>query len=178
MSGFLDKVLKEFGYSDVETHLNEWNNANKKEMRGTSFAAARFASMMLAMQNTNTDMMCFYDARIGISQYGGLFNPLTTEPYCAYYGFLSFGYLYNLKNQTECICDDEELFAVSAIDGDKKAIMISNSSEEDKKINICVDLDYTVYLVDEEHHLEKTELNPARFTLKKDQVALIVNKEL
>lgn len=178
MSEHYNNVLEKYGFGDVETHLNEWSNAWTQEVRGTSYASARYASMMLAMQNDKTDVLCFYDARIGISQYGGLFNPLTTEPYCAYYAFLAFGHLYKLKNQTECSCDDGEIYLISASDGENNAIMISNSSENDKKLQLSLDASYTVYLVDEEHFLQETELNPAKFTLKKDQVALVVNKVL
>lgn len=178
MSEFLNKALKEFGYEGVETHLNEWNNALERRMRGTSYAAARFASMMLAMQNTTTDMLCFYDAQLGVSQYGGLFNPVDFKPFCGYYSFVAFGQLYELKNQTECVCDNSEIYALSASDGEKNAIMISNPTEEDKNLKISVDSNYIVYIIDEENHLTKTEFNPCRFTLSKNQVAFVANYEI
>ena len=99
IADFVDRCLCDFGFGHVETQLNEWNNAPKKELRGTSFASANAAAMMCAMQNKKTDILCYYDARIGQSVYGGLFNPITYEPFCTYYTFAAFGELYRLGSQ-------------------------------------------------------------------------------
>ncbi len=39
---------------------------------------------MISQQNKKTKIGCFYDARIDVSLYIGLFNPLTLEPFCTY----------------------------------------------------------------------------------------------
>ncbi len=175
MADYADEVLTRHGFGDVETHLNEWNTAPRRNQRGTSFASASAAAVMLSQQYKKTYMMCFYDARIGTSVYGGLFNPLTFEPFCTYYSFKAFGELYMLGTQTECDTGMEKVYAAAAKDGEKKAVMISNLSGGDKLITFDLTSDFTVELIDEDHFLTKTELNPSRFTLKNDQVALIRN---
>ena len=77
MADYLDRKLTEYGFGDVETQLNEWNNPNSNELRGTSEASATAAAMMITMQHKKTDILCYYDARIGPSQFGGMFNPLS-----------------------------------------------------------------------------------------------------
>ena len=87
---YLDSRLEEYGLTHIETHLNEWNTAPYKDVRGKSIAAATAAANMCAMQNTSVTMLNYYDARLGASPYAGLFNPITYEPFCTYYSFYAF----------------------------------------------------------------------------------------
>ena len=175
MADYLDNALTEYGYGDIETQLNEWNNAPLAEKRGTAYASAQAAAMMCFMQNKKTDILCYYDARIGQSVYGGMFNPITHKPFCLYYSFKAFGHLYTLGNQAKCECDEKGLYAVAAANGDSKAVMVVNASENDMDVNINIGNDFSVYLVDEKHSLEKAEANAESFTLKANQVALVKN---
>ncbi|MBQ6824494.1 MAG: hypothetical protein IJP27_07560 [Clostridia bacterium] len=70
---FVERSLRERGF-DCEIHLNEWNNAHSWEGIGTAYAAAHAAAMLLAMQNTEAAMLNYYDARVGASSYGGMFD--------------------------------------------------------------------------------------------------------
>jgi len=187
VSQYLDRRLKEYGYENVETHLNEWNNvcedrsnpllileAAKKE-RGTGIAAAKAAAMMLAMQNTNTDVLCYYDARLGVSYYAGMFNPLTREPFPLYYSFKAFNELYKLENQVECTYDAKPgVYAIAAANDIKKAVMIANEADEDINIttNLCEKTD--VYIIDDTKMLEKAELDSSGFVLPKNSVILML----
>ena len=99
---YVEKRLEEVGLSHVEIHLNEWNPLPSRETKGTSFSCANSVAMMCAMQSAEMDMMCYYDARISTSMYAGLFNPITFEPFCSYYGFKAFGNLYRLGTQLKC----------------------------------------------------------------------------
>ncbi len=173
MADFLHKTLTEYGYGDLETHLNEWNNANGNENFGTSFASASVAAMMCAMQNTHTDMLCYYDSRLQASAFGGLFAPLTYEPVCTYYSFAAFGELYALGTQVEASCDDSKIYTLAATNGTEKAIMIVNTADEDKDISVDVDGEWTVSLIDREHLLEPINHNPEKFVLKANQVAFL-----
>lgn len=126
---------------------------------------------MCAQQNTKMNMMCYYDARVGVSVYGGLFNPLTCKPFCTYYGFKAFGELYALKNQVECLEDQKGIYAIAATDGSTDAVLISNLGDDTQ---ISTNLDgFDVYLVDEEHMLENIEMNSLNIEIKKYQVMLI-----
>ena len=172
MDEFVDKTLNEYGYSHVEPQINEWNNAFSKETRGTSQASAKAAAMMCSMQNRRPDILCYYDARIGISGYGGLFNPLTFEPFCTYYSFKAFGELYKRGNQVKCESDKKGVYAVAATDGNEKAILISNISGEDANIiTNCENM--TVYIIDEENFFTETKLNSKQFTIKQNQVVFL-----
>jgi hypothetical protein len=173
MGNFVLDTLEQHGYGDIEVHLNEWNNAHSAEGRGTAYACAHATAMMLAMQNTKTYMLNFYDSRIGPSVYGGMFNPITYQPFCLYYGYKAFGELYKLGNQAECSVDAEDVYAVAATDGEKKAVLIANIG---KDTDLTTQLEgFTVYLVDETHSLEAIDADPTAFTIGENQTLLLKN---
>ena len=165
------KILASYGYGDAETHLNEWNNAHEWEYLGTSYACAMAAAMMLQMQNSPLQMLMYYCAQVRSSQYGGLFNPLTRQPFCLFYAFKAFGELYGLGQQALCVAEEENLYAVAATDGEKQAVMISNIGE---LRTISTNLEgFEVYVVDETHHLERVDWNCAEFVMQPYQVVYL-----
>ena len=174
MADFVDETLTKYGYGDVETQLNEWNSAPSRERRGTSYASASAAATMLCMQNKKTSMLCYYDARLGIGTYGGLFNPETLMPYCTYYALKAFGELFVLENQCALSGADDEVYAVAASDNGKNALMLANMGK-DTEIGLNLDASYKVYLLDQDHFLTETDWNPESFTLGENQTVLIKN---
>lgn len=168
---FLHRVLEEHGYGHVETHLNEWNNAHIPTQNGTSFASAAAAAVLLAMQDSHTDMLCYYDARITASAYGGFFAPLTFEPTCTYHAFAAFGALYALGDRV--LCEADGVQALAAANGEARAVMVVNYSEEEKAVTTNLSADMKVYLVDREHHMTEVALDPASFTLAPNGIALL-----
>ncbi|MBQ4527798.1 MAG: hypothetical protein II998_06980 [Clostridia bacterium] len=187
-ANYLDKRLKEFGFCTLETHLNEWNNVCEdrsdplamhdiaRAELGTSLAAAKSASMMCAMQNTKTQILCYYDARIGISDYAGMFNPITRKPFALYYAFKAFNELYKLGNQAECSGFAEgDIYSLAAYSGDKKAVLITNISNQDIHIKTNLDPELMVYVIDELHMLEKIDVDPLDFVASSGSVYLICN---
>ena len=165
---YLDSRLEEYGLSHIETHLNEWNPSPFVEMRGKSIAAANVAATMCAMQNTSVSMLNYYDARIGHSVYAGMFNPITYKPFCTYYSFYAFGKLYALGNQTECISDNEDVYALSATDGENNGILIANIGQ-DTVVNINCDKKFKAFLIDEDNHFVETKVDTKSFNLKENQ---------
>ena len=180
MAKNMTETLEAHGMTNVETQLNEWNNGvcwnnpHAVEDRGTSFASAQCAGMMLAMQDLSPDICCFYDGRIGESVYGGLFNPITYQPFCTYYSLKAFGELYTLGTQAACTVHGDDLFAVAAKDGDKLALMIANIGE-DTTIESNLPAEMKAYQVDIDHALTEVEKNPLRFNLPKNTVLLFKN---
>lgn len=173
MADFVDRELSKRGFEGVETQLNEWNNAPSVELRGSSVASARAAATMIAMQNKKTDILCYYDARIGQSVYGGLFNPMTYQPLCTYYSFKAFGELYALGTQTAVEYDAGAIRALAASDGERRAALIVNTGGAER---LETNLDgMKVRLIDAGHFLTEAELDPTGFTLGENQVALITN---
>ena len=165
---YLDSRLEEYGLTHIETHLNEWNTAPYRDVRGTSVASATAAANMCAMQNTSVTMLNYYDARIGTSVYGGMFNPLTLKPFCTYYSFYAFGKLYDFGTQTECVSDNDDVYAVSATNGENSGILIANIGAD---TNVCVDCDknFKAFLIDEENHFVEIEIDTQSFELKENQ---------
>lgn len=171
MQAYVEKRLADAGIS-AEIHLNEWNTNPRPAERGTAAAAANAAALMCAMQNTKMSMMCYYDARIGTSVYGGLFHPMSHQPLCTYYAFKAFGQLYALGKQAALTCEETDLYALAATDGEKKGVLIANLAD-DREVTTNLDAGMTVYLIDDTHSLEPTDLDPKKFLLKKHQVAYI-----
>ena len=171
---YCEKMLDEYGYGNAEIQLNEWNNAHHLEERGTSFASAQTAAMMIALHKTSRmNIMCYYDARLGPSVYGGLFNPLNHKPLCTYYSFAAFGELYVLGNCVKSECDG--VYTLAATDGNgKNAVMIANTAD-DAVIEAALGETFKAYLVDENNFLAEAPFDGKKINLNKNQVMLIKN---
>ena len=178
MNRYAAKRLAEAGYGDVEIHLNEWHTFPGKATRGTDKCCASATAMLLAMQNEKMDVMCYYDARMGLSIYGGLFNPMTETPYCTYYGFKAFGKLYKMGVHAACTSDTEGLYAVAATDktGSEKGILIANIGEE-TMVETGLTGDFAVYEIDEAHLFAPSEKKADRFALGNNKVVYIEKKQ-
>lgn len=174
LADYLEERLDYYGYSGLETQINEWNNGFQPDVtRGTSLAAANAAAMMIAFQHKKTKILCYYDAAISHSPYAGLFNPITYEPFCTYYSFKAFGELYSMGTEAQSSVDGEGLYALAAVNGEKKAVLISNISENSVEIKNDLPSDMKVYLIDEDHFMtEEGNITPT-LTLKTNQVAYI-----
>lgn len=171
---YVEERLKEAGLSNVEIHLNEWNNSVAQEERRTLKACSKALSMMIAMQNRKMEMMCFYDARMTASAYAGLFNPLTCTPVSAYYGFKAFGELYILENQVECSCERDGMYALAAFNGQiGKAIVVNNKDTSEK---VCIEgvTCKEMYLISESKNLEKLSDNENVCVLEPYETVLAV----
>jgi len=126
---YATKLLEKYGYGDVEQSLNEWNC--QPNARGSAKHAALTAGMMLALQNTPMETAMFYDARYGTSIYGGMFNPLTGEPFKAYYSFMAFAELYKREVQTELTMEIPGVYGLAAGTAEDGCIVLSNTNAEE-----------------------------------------------
>jgi hypothetical protein len=133
--------------------------------------------MMCAMQiHSKTDILCYYDARVGASVYGGMFQPITLEPTPLYYSFAAFGELYRLGAQVECTYEQKNgVYALAAVGEGKKAVLFANSSAEDVQVESNLVSSMTAYAIDEEKKLDLALVNPKKFTLKAGTVVLFKN---
>ena len=130
--------LDEAGFTETETSCNEWNC--QVNLRGSAKHAAITAAVMLAFQNTPLDNAMFYDARLGISSYGSLFNPLTRKPFPAYYAFTAFNRLYQLSEQLSLDIDSDEIYAVGATNGEENCVVIANPTDEGEKLSLNAEI--------------------------------------
>ena len=171
---FLDKVLKQYGYEHIETHLNEWNLSHDRKINNAnSYASSQATAIMCEMQHRSTDMLMYYDARYAsLSAYGGFYDVTTCEPSCVYYAFKAFGELYALKNELKCECSNDAVYMLAAGNDENAAVLITNTGEADK-IEINLTSDYTVYMIDKDNLMTETDKNPVRFMLGKNQTVLI-----
>ncbi len=126
-AAYARRRLDEAGYAHVETSCNEWNC--RPELRGAPVHTALNTAMLIAFQRAPIDTAMFYDARLGLSIYGGLFHPMERKPYPLYYGFRHFGRLYSLGSEAATLCQDAHIHALAATDGRSGGILIVNTGE-------------------------------------------------
>ncbi len=137
-ASYVRRILDRYGYRNAEHHLNEWNLHTNALQRDFPISAAKSLAFMLMMQDTSTDVMCYYDGGLGHSSYRALINPDNGYPYRTYYSFMMYNTLYKLKNRAFSESSDEHLFACAAVNGKKAAVVMSNVNEDD--IFVTLDL--------------------------------------
>ena len=140
---WVHEQLVKYGYSNVESHLNEWNPPSRDYRDVNTRHAAEIAATMLGCQNIDIDMLMLYDAALCANTYSAFFIPSTRGALLSYgyYTFAAFSVLYKLGTQLSLECDTEGVYAVAATNGKKNALMISNISEKNQPLEIVgVDL--------------------------------------
>ena len=162
-------LLEEFGYGHVEKHLNEWNYIENwttqfidsvRVIKGLKGAAYDFAFMAVGQNSPYLDMMMYYDARPD-KEYNGLWDSHFMLPLKGYYAFDFYSTLYQLGTQTKIECDDADLYALAATDGEKCAAVISyytcDPEAKDKTfiLNLGKADSYVIYSIDEDRDGEK-----------------------
>jgi len=135
---YVRRILDRYGYVKAEHHLNEWNLHTDAKHRDLPLAAAKSLAFMLMMQNTSTDLMCYYDGGLGYSAYRALINPDSGYPYRTYYSFMMYNTLYKLENSVLTESSDNYVFAGAAVNGKKAAIVISNANDTDVSIDLDI----------------------------------------
>ncbi len=128
--------LEHYGFAGMEQSLNEWNC--EPPQRGTARHAALTAGMMLALQDSAVGQAMFYDARFGTSIYGGMFNPLTKEPFPAYYSFMAFAELYRRGIQAALTLDIPGVYAQAAGTAEDGCLVIANTNKEEKALTLAL----------------------------------------
>lgn len=178
-SNYARRKLDEYGFTKTEHILDEWNNHFNLQERGSGKAAAGAAAMMCALHKTSVSLLAYYDARCGISPYGGMFNPNTHKPLPLYYSFMAFNELYKLGNEIYTEIDSDNVKVLGAADENCCALLIANEKDESYEI----DLEFKegtfntaeIYLVDTSHKFEKTAVcdNLSSVKIEANSVLLI-----
>ena len=137
-AAYVRRILDHYGYTHTEHHLNEWNLFTDRRHRDYPIAAAKSLAFMLMMQDTTTDVMCFYDAGLGYSDYRALINPDTGYPYRNYYAFTMFNSLYRLGNAVSVQSSNDHIFVQAARSGAKAAIVIANPTADDAELTLAL----------------------------------------
>ncbi len=168
---YVREQLDAYGFTHVESHLNEWNPATDR--RHTGEHGAFVARVMLSAQNSPVDMLMIYDAKMDNSRYAAFSTPASKLVLShAYYTFAAFSFLTKLGTQVELTCDNKDVYAVAASNGEKHAVMMVNLAEKPQELHISgVDLSNARwYIIDDEHRLS---WSPARKTIEPKMIILI-----
>ncbi len=156
-AAYAREMLDKYGFTDTESILNEWNPGIHR--RGTLADASHIGAMFVAMQNASVDLLCYYDGQLE-SSYGGLWNPLTYQPFKAYHTFRAFNVLYRLGWQyaIEGTAPDGQIapgvYALAAGDeaDESCAVVVYNTGAE---VTLTApDGAWSVAVIDETHDLE------------------------
>ena len=167
------RKLDEAGFTACETTCNEWNPSH--ELRGTARHAALILGWMLKMQNEPVDSAMFYDARFGLSVYGGLFDPMKDAAYPAYDAFLMFNELYRRGTEIRVpLALPEGVYAAAAQGEEDSALVLANPTDRAFPLPGVDELGgeiLSVRVTDRTRRMEETAL-PAE--LPPDAIAVIV----
>lgn len=125
--------LDAYGLQATESILNEWNPGIYN--RGKLVDAAQIGGMMCALQKSSLDMLVYYDG--SINEYNGMWNPVTKEPYPAYYSFVAFNVLYRLGFEVFSASDDAAVRVVAATDQNgHDALLLVNTTGKDCTVQL------------------------------------------
>ena len=138
---YVRETLDNYGFSNTESHLNEWNVNGEGEGfldKHNEFGASFDAAVMALLQNTNyVDKAMYYDFSL-YSIYNGFINQnehsLTDVPW---YSFVSFGRLYKLGHSAY-VETGGTVYATAATNGSEYGIIVSNYSAESKETEINI----------------------------------------
>ena len=168
------KIARKMGYGDAESILNEWNYVRGwsedfvysiEQIIGIKGAAFTSACMACGQSNPDIDMLMYYDARP--TGFNGLFDMYTYRPLKGYYPFLIYSRLFELGTQIEATSTNDDVYVVSAKNGDRVGAMITYFAEDDNKGAIKVDIDLgdfdmsgaRIFVVDKNRTMEQDFVN-------------------
>lgn len=129
---YVRRELDKYGLYGTESILNEWNPGT--ERRGTEADACYISEMILSLHDKPLDMLMYYDGQVD-GLYQGLFDPIRSDIFPAYFAIHSFGELYRLENQAEIISDGI-LPILAAADGRMGKILTVNIKPETINLNL------------------------------------------
>ena len=145
--------------------LNEWNRMTgdtpenydeQRNHKGASFCAQTFA----IMQESSLSKAMYYDA-YPARRYCGLYDFPSYRPTKTYYSFYAFNRLYRLGGCVGVkVFGEEQASAMAATDGENKAILLANYSENEQHILLDLEgvdekTEFTLYVIDENITYEK-----------------------
>lgn len=128
---YAKKILDQYGYTNTEMHLNEWNAG--RDVRATTLDMALISQMMCRMHGTGVQVMNYYDAQPW-STYAGVYDANKRGIAPAYYSFVYYNYLYRLGGLAATESDSQDLLA--ATDGTRGAVLISNPTDKEQSVDL------------------------------------------
>ncbi len=163
------RLLDEFGLTETESHLNEWNYITgfcgddwthslkvERSMKGAAF----IAGTMSVCQKKPLDMLMYYDARpCGMN---GLFDIYDFHLLKGYFPIKTWGEMLKMGTECETSCDIPDIYVTAAKDETNTVAMITYYTDAADAVarTFTVEVDeervYALYLLDETHDMVKT----------------------
>lgn len=145
---FARKTLDGYGFTDTESHLNEWNFDGEGKSfaeKHTTIAAAFNCAVFSALQNTRYVDKAMYYCFSNESRYNGFVDRNGGKTDIPWYSIVAFNKLYSLGNCVKATSDSSGIYAVAAIDkstaaaGDgRAAVMITNFNSESETLHLNI----------------------------------------
>ena len=184
----MKKMLRDNGYPDAESILNEWNYVGDwgkyfvesvKTIIGMKGAAFTMSCISEAQKSDCIDMLMYYDTRP--SMFCGVFDFYTYATLKGYYPLMWYGKFYDMKAELRCRNEPENIYTLCGEDENGKILcVVTNYSDNDEAPDQSVKLDfgksgeYEVYLLDQEHDGECMDtVNDLEFNIKNQTCILI-----
>ena len=157
------EMLDRYGYTETESHLNEWNYVENwgsqwldtvREIIGIRGAAFIAACIAAGQRDPYIDMMMYYC--VGPTTMNGVFDFYTCKPIKGYYALYAFSELYDLGDEIETASDDDDVYCVGARDesGNEGLLVVHYPKDKaagDKTVEILAPSGAEIHLVDEAH---------------------------
>lgn len=189
------ELLDQYGYRDAKSILNEWNyiceedswkgglRKSFKYVIKAAKGAVFDASVMCKCQNSDIDMLMYYDARP--TNWNGLFDIDTFKPLKSFYAFKLFNDLYKKGTQVAATSDVDGIDVLAARDeaGNVSVMLVYYTDKEDKaakRFGVSIkrpeNRKLNMYLLDEEHDAALTEeiyMDTFELSMKPNSVVFI-----
>ena len=167
LSNRMRELLDKYGYTDTESHLNEWNyikgwtdlfKYSIKQMislKGSSF----ILSCISEAQHAPVDILMYYDTRP--SAFNGVFDFYTYEKLKGYYPLYWYGMFYDCVKEIPCDTKLDDIYTLCGVKEDGKILAtVTHYTDKDFDSEVAdktVTLDFgrsgnfEIYLLDNEH---------------------------
>lgn len=194
-SHLVREKLDHAGYTDTESHLNEWNYVADwtdgwldtiRDIIGMKGAAFIGACMSEGQNDPTVDMMMYYE--VAPTTMNGIFDFYTCKPIKGYWALYGFSDLCELGTHVKSECDDLDIYAVAAKDerGNYAVFVTYYTTKFDSKVkkvnisfqNACFDA-IDIYTIDGEHSYEVTDTvqsNRVTVTMKPNTFVVLKSK--
>ncbi len=171
------QALIKYGYRNAESHVTEWNYmpsiwdeheiTSTRELafnyatnfRLTHKGAAHALAVMSACQDTDIDVLMYYDTRPGLL-WNAIFEGETFKKRKAFYAFEWFGKFYDAEAQIKAENNVEKVYTLCGIKPDGKILATATyfteveeeyDTQKEVKLDFGKKAKFNVYLVDEDH---------------------------
>ncbi len=138
-AAYARKTLDTYGFTETESHLNEWNIhaegtafASKHSQEGMAFNAALLCLMQESKDVDLANYYCFSSE----GMYNGLMDLNTGAIEPTWYPFVAFGQLYQMKNAVKVSVQGQRIYASAAKGQSECGVMIVNYASEENEVQV------------------------------------------